>query len=104
MILKDISFKTPVENILYDDVLLTLAEQDKGGEVLRLWESEIVFIVFPFFDYPVDYRVSPAAIKNNYFSFFYFSKINTLQNHYIAFIKAIFQFIAHKIILGHIIF
>ncbi|HBR15305.1 MAG TPA: lipoate--protein ligase family protein [Candidatus Omnitrophica bacterium] len=45
MILKDISFKTPVENILYDDVLLTLAEQDKGGEVLRLWESEIVFIV-----------------------------------------------------------
>lgn len=45
MILKDISFNTPQENILYDEVLLHLAEQDKGGEVLRFWESRELFIV-----------------------------------------------------------
>lgn len=45
MILKDISFSTPAENILYDNVLLESAEQGKGGEVLRFWESPEYFIV-----------------------------------------------------------
>jgi len=45
MILKDISFQTPRENILYDDVLLYLAEQGQQGEVLRFWESPGYFIV-----------------------------------------------------------
>lgn len=45
MILKDISFNTPEENILYDDVLLRLAEEGKTDEVLRFWESEETFIV-----------------------------------------------------------
>lgn len=45
MILKDISLKTPQENILYDDVLLHLAEQGHQGEVLRFWESPEYFIV-----------------------------------------------------------
>lgn len=45
MILKDISLQTPQENILYDDVLLHLAEQGQQGEILRFWESHQYFIV-----------------------------------------------------------
>lgn len=45
MLLKDISFPTPQENILYDAVLLELAEQGHGGETLRFWESDQLFIV-----------------------------------------------------------
>lgn len=45
MLLKDISFNTPEENLLYDDVLLRLAEEGKMDEVLRFWESEETFIV-----------------------------------------------------------
>lgn len=45
MLLKDISFKTPEENILFDEVLLHLAEKGIQGEVLRFWESSSVFIV-----------------------------------------------------------
>ena len=45
MIVKDISFLTPQENILFDDVLLHLAEGGQGEEVLRFWESKELFIV-----------------------------------------------------------
>lgn len=45
MRLKDISLPTPLENILFDDCLLTLAEKGLGGEVLRFWESPKTFIV-----------------------------------------------------------
>ena len=47
MLLKDISLNTPQENILYDEVLLHLAEEGLHGdeEILRFWESEKVFIV-----------------------------------------------------------
>jgi lipoate---protein ligase len=45
MVLKDISFNTPQENILYDEVLLFLSESGQGGEVLRFWESDILFVV-----------------------------------------------------------
>ena len=45
MQLKEISFNQPEENILFDDVLLYLAEQGKGDEVLRFWESPKIFIV-----------------------------------------------------------
>ena len=45
MLLKDISFKTPEENILFDEVLLHLAEKGSQGEVLRFWESFQFFIV-----------------------------------------------------------
>ncbi len=45
MLLKDLSFLSPEKNILYDDVLLYLAEQGQGGEVLRFWESQELFIV-----------------------------------------------------------
>jgi len=45
MILKDISFQSPQENITYDDVLLYLAEQGQQGEVLRFWESPDYFVV-----------------------------------------------------------
>jgi len=45
MLLKDISFNSPEENILYDEVLLHLAETGKGTEVLRFWESSRLFVV-----------------------------------------------------------
>ena len=45
MTLKDISFATPQENILFDDVLLALAEKGEAGEILRFWESAQPFIV-----------------------------------------------------------
>jgi len=45
MILKDISLKSPQENILYDEVLLNLAEQGQTDEVLRFWESIEDFVV-----------------------------------------------------------
>jgi lipoate-protein ligase A len=45
MLLKDVSFPSPEENILYDEVLLQLAEQGKAKEVLRFWESPRMFIV-----------------------------------------------------------
>jgi len=45
MQLKDISFDQPERNILFDEVLLLLAEQGKGGEVLRFWESSQTFVV-----------------------------------------------------------
>jgi lipoate-protein ligase A len=45
MRLKDISLSTPQENILYDNVLLELAEERLRGEVLRFWEASQPFIV-----------------------------------------------------------
>lgn len=45
MIFKDISFDHPQENILYDEVLLSLAEEGKSQEVLRFWESKSKFVV-----------------------------------------------------------
>ena len=45
MLLKDITLPTPQENILYDNVLLDLAEQGIAGEALRFWESRELFIV-----------------------------------------------------------
>ena len=45
MILRDISFDDPAENILFDEVLLDLAEKNGGPEVLRFWESPVLFIV-----------------------------------------------------------
>lgn len=44
MLLKDISFQTPQENILYDEVLLHLAEKGSLEEVLRFWESPELFV------------------------------------------------------------
>lgn len=45
MKLKNISFSDPCKNILFDDVLLSLAEEQKASETLRLWESRKLFIV-----------------------------------------------------------
>jgi len=45
MILKDISFDLPEENILFDEVLLQLAEEGRVQDVLRFWESDSYFIV-----------------------------------------------------------
>lgn len=45
MTLKDVSFKAPQENVLFDEVLLQLAEKHSAGEVLRFWESPEIFIV-----------------------------------------------------------
>jgi lipoate---protein ligase len=45
MILKDISLEQPQDNILYDEVLLEIAQAGQSPEVLRLWESPVYFIV-----------------------------------------------------------
>ena len=45
MQLKNISFKLPQENILYDELLLQMADKQSVGESLRFWESPVVFIV-----------------------------------------------------------
>ncbi len=45
MLLKDITLPTPQENILYDNILLELAERGSVGEALRFWESGELFIV-----------------------------------------------------------
>ena len=53
MLGKDISFESPEENILYDELLLQLAEEGKLPETLRFWESPITFVVLG--------RISKAA-------------------------------------------
>jgi len=45
MILKDVSFPYPEENLIYDQTLLELAEAGSLGETLRFWESDTYFIV-----------------------------------------------------------
>jgi len=45
MLAKDISFYSPQENILFDEVLLDLAEKNPGTNFLRFWESPQMFIV-----------------------------------------------------------
>lgn len=42
---RDISFPTAPENILFDNVLFSLAEKHEAGEYLRFWESPEIFIV-----------------------------------------------------------
>lgn len=45
MILKDVSLGSPEQNICFDEVLFTLAEQDVISDVLRFWESSVYFVV-----------------------------------------------------------
>lgn len=45
MKVRDISFSSPAENILFDELLLILAEEGREGETLRFWESPTTFIV-----------------------------------------------------------
>jgi len=45
MRLVDFSFRSPTQNLAYDEVLLNRTESGKTGEVLRFWESETPFVV-----------------------------------------------------------
>jgi lipoate-protein ligase A len=45
MILKKVTLATPQENILYDEVLLHLAERGRADDILRFWESPEWFVV-----------------------------------------------------------
>ncbi len=45
MLLKDISFDLPEENILFDEALFSLAEEGLSAETLRFWESQKTFVV-----------------------------------------------------------
>ncbi len=42
---KEVVLDSPLDNVLYDEVLLDAAETGRGGEVLRVWESPVPFIV-----------------------------------------------------------
>lgn len=39
------SFPDPTSNLLFDEVLLQCADKESGGEFVRLWESEVYFVV-----------------------------------------------------------
>ncbi len=41
----DLSLPTPLENLALDEALLADAESDGGPEVLRVWESDVPFVV-----------------------------------------------------------
>ncbi|MFH1360057.1 MAG: lipoate--protein ligase family protein [Candidatus Omnitrophota bacterium] len=45
MVAREITLGTPQENILFDEVLLALAEKNGCLETLRFWESPVSFIV-----------------------------------------------------------
>lgn len=45
MIVQDLSFSLPQENIAYDEFLLANAQEGVSGEVLRFWESPVTFVV-----------------------------------------------------------
>jgi lipoate-protein ligase A len=45
MIVKDVSFDSPEDNILLDEALFVAADKGNGGEILRFWESPQTFIV-----------------------------------------------------------
>lgn len=45
MQLRDISFASPQENILFDEILFQLSEKHDAGQFLRFWESETYFVV-----------------------------------------------------------
>lgn len=45
MLLKDISLSSPEENIIYDEIMLRLAEAGRNTDILRFWESDALFIV-----------------------------------------------------------
>ena len=64
MIIKDISFDTPEQNILYDEVLLSLAEQESGTNILRFWESALMFIVLGRISSVEDDLIRSAVIRD----------------------------------------
>ena len=45
MYIKDVTFESPQENLLYDNVLLHMADKVNSQEYLRFWESAVSFIV-----------------------------------------------------------
>lgn len=45
MICRDISLLSPSENIIFDEVLLKLADLDQSPETIRFWESPNPFVV-----------------------------------------------------------
>jgi len=65
MIVRDISFRTPQENILFDDVLFSLAEQGFCPQTLRFWESQKSFIVLGKISKPEDDINIEQVCKDN---------------------------------------
>lgn len=41
----DVSFRSPAENLAFDEVLLDGADAGRSGETLRFWESPVRFVV-----------------------------------------------------------
>lgn len=64
MLLKDISLETPEDNVLFDEALFVAAEKNAGGEVLRFWESPMVFIVLGRIG-QLDAEVKIPSVKND---------------------------------------
>lgn len=45
MQLRDHSFTQPTDNLVYDELLLQLADKHDAGEFIRFWESPVYFVV-----------------------------------------------------------
>ena len=60
-VLREISFPDPADNILFDQVLLEVAEAGESGETLRFWESPVPFIVLGRIGRPAD-ELNVAAV------------------------------------------
>ncbi len=65
MILRDISLDDPQENLLLDDVFLSLAEDGLGEETLRFWESARDFIVLGRVCKPEEDLKAEAILNDN---------------------------------------
>lgn len=61
---RDISFSTPSDNILFDQLLLERAESGFSGEVIRFWESPEPFIVLGRVGRPLEELNIEATLKD----------------------------------------
>ena len=65
MLVKDISFSSAEENILYDEKLLDLAEDDLSSEALRFWEAADFFVVLGRISKPESEIETAEAARDN---------------------------------------
>ena len=62
----DVIFENPVENLVFDELLLKWAESGEGGECLRFWESEEDFVVLGRIGkLEEDVNLAPIALQSN---------------------------------------
>ena len=58
----DLTLASPEENLACDEVLLELAEEQRGGDVLRFWQSPDTFVVLGYSN-RYEHEVSPEGVE-----------------------------------------